>query len=107
MPADLGGVIYLSLEHESSLPAVQERLAQFLSEGISRDPHSCVEVYFRIHGQEHPPFPRLRGLKGPKNHIPLTFGAIGVHIVRLHDLRAACKSQGLCFSAAMGAFVIT
>jgi predicted nucleotide-binding protein len=38
MPADLGGVIYLSLEDESSLPAVQERLAQFLSEGISRDP---------------------------------------------------------------------
>jgi hypothetical protein len=26
------------------------------------------------------------------NHIPLTFGAIVVQIVRLHDLRAVCKS---------------
>jgi predicted nucleotide-binding protein len=38
MPDDLGGVIYLSLGNPSSLPTVQDRLAEFLIDGISRDP---------------------------------------------------------------------
>jgi hypothetical protein len=29
------------------------------------------------------------------NHIPPTFGAIGVQIIRLHDLRAFCQSYCL------------
>jgi hypothetical protein len=38
VPADLGGVIFLFLENQSSLPIVQENLAQFLIKAIRRDP---------------------------------------------------------------------
>jgi hypothetical protein len=34
--------------------------------------------------------------------MPLTFGTIVVHIVRLHDLRAVCKSYGLGARAGEG-----
>jgi len=71
-----------------------------LSYSWCQDTFSKVASHWSCKDEEAPCGHRCQ--QGLYNHMPLTFGAIVVHIVRLHDLHAVCKAYCLDVSATQG-----